>query len=372
MRSGLLSRGKWPSTAVFSAGLRTVAIGGRMTFDSPEKLESKINSTQNLAKTGETHLEFPDNRSLIGLCGELDRNLSRIEASLGIQIVRNGNQLVLIGGERERQAAGEALHFLYSRLEAGRYLEPGDIDAALRFGPFSSENASNPGNRNNPGKKPRLEFATRRKIVEPRTEGQKSYVRALMEHDLVFGIGPAGTGKTYLAVAAAVSGILQGEVDRIILSRPAVEAGENLGFLPGDLKEKVDPYMQPLFNALRDFLPSKQLERLIEDNRIEIAPLAYMRGRTLSNAFIVLDEAQNATSMQMKMFLTRLGPDSKMVITGDVTQIDLPRGAKSGLIEAEKILRNVEGIGFSYLSSADVVRHPMVAKIINAYSLPRR
>ncbi|MDE0114056.1 MAG: PhoH family protein, partial [Albidovulum sp.] len=222
------------------------------------------------------------------------------------------------------------------------------------------------------GKEERLEFVTRRKVVEPRTERQKTYVRALMEHDLVFGIGPAGTGKTYLAVAAAVSRILQSEVDRIILSRPAVEAGENLGFLPGDMKEKVDPYMQPLYDALHDFLPGKQIARLIEDNRIEIAPLAYMRGRTLSNAFVVLDEAQNATSVQMKMFLTRLGPDSRMVITGDVTQIDLPRGIASGLIEAEKILRNVEGIGFAYLSSADVVRHAMVAKIIDAYSLPRR
>ncbi|MCY4462088.1 MAG: PhoH family protein [Albidovulum sp.] len=334
-------------------------------------MESNIIPERRPAEIGESHLEFPDNRSLIGLCGELDRNLSRIESSLGIQIVRNGNQLVLIGGASQRQAAGEALHFLYSRLESGRYLEPGDVDAALRFGPVASSGPSDASGGTAQGKESRLEFVTRRKVVEPRTDRQKSYVRALIEYDMVFGIGPAGTGKTYLAVAAAVSSMLRGEVDRIILSRPAVEAGENLGFLPGDLKEKVDPYMKPLFNALHDFLPSKQVSRLIEDNRIEIAPLAYMRGRTLSNAFVVLDEAQNATSMQMKMFLTRLGPESRMVITGDVTQIDLPRGAASGLIEAEKILRNIEGIGFSYLTSADVVRHAMVAKIINAYGLPR-
>ena len=342
-----------------------------MKIDKTEMMESKIFSERKSNETGESYLEFPDNRRLIGLCGELDRNLSRIEASLGIQIVRNGNQLVLVGGAKERQAASETLHFLYSRLEAGRNLEPGDVDAALRFGPFSNGKASETSSASGAGKEPRLEFVTRRKVVEPRTERQKSYVRALMAHDLVFGIGPAGTGKTYLAVAAAVSRILRGEVDRIILSRPAVEAGENLGFLPGDLKEKVDPYMQPLYDALHDFLPGKQVTRLIEDNRIEIAPLAYMRGRTLSSAYVVLDEAQNATSMQMKMFLTRLGPDSRMVVTGDVTQIDLPRGIFSGLIEAEKILRNVEGIGFAYLSSADVVRHAMVAKIIDAYSLPR-
>jgi len=192
-------------------------------------------------------------------------------------------------------------------------------------------------------------------------------IEDLFAKELVFGLGPAGTGKTYLAVAVGVSMFIEGKVDKIILSRPAVEAGERLGFLPGDMKDKVDPYMQPLYDALNDFLPGKQLAKLIEDKQIEIAPLAFMRGRTLSNAFVVLDEAQNATTMQMKMFLTRLGQGSRMAITGDMSQIDLPRGIKSGLVEAESVLRNTPGIGFTHFKASDVVRHPMVAKIINAY-----
>ena len=206
-----------------------------------------------------------------------------------------------------------------------------------------------------------LEIRTRRKLVEPRTAAQTAYVRNLFRNELVFGIGPAGTGKTYLAVAAAVAMFIEGHVDRIVLSRPAVEAGERLGFLPGDMKEKVDPYMQPLYDALNDFFPAKQVPRLIEERQIEIAPLAFMRGRTLANAFVVLDEAQNATTMQMKMFLTRLGEGSRMAVTGDVTQIDLPRGVTSGLVEAERILRDVPGVGFTYFGAEDVVRHPLVA-----------
>jgi phosphate starvation-inducible PhoH-like protein len=213
----------------------------------------------------------------------------------------------------------------------------------------------------------RIELKTRKKTVEPRTEAQKAYVRTLFENELAFGIGPAGTGKTYLAVAVGVTMFLGGHVDKIILSRPAVEAGERLGFLPGDMKDKVDPYMQPLYDALGDFLPGKQVAKLIDDKRIEIAPLAFMRGRTLSNAFVVLDEAQNATSMQMKMFLTRLGEGSRMVVTGDRSQIDLPRGVSSGLHDAERLLKGVGGISFSYFTSKDVVRHPLVAAIIEAY-----
>ncbi|MEK9880098.1 MAG: PhoH family protein, partial [Paracoccaceae bacterium] len=212
-----------------------------------------------------------------------------------------------------------------------------------------------------------IEVKTRKKTVEPRTIAQKDYVKALHRHELSFGIGPAGTGKTYLAVAVAVSKFISGEVDRIIFSRPAVEAGEKLGYLPGDMKEKVDPYMQPLYDALNDFLPARQLARYIEEKRIEIAPLAFMRGRTLSHAFVVLDEAQNATSMQMKMFLTRLGEGSRMVITGDVSQIDLPRGVPSGLSEAEKLLKDIPDISFSYFTAKDVVRHKLVAAIIQAY-----
>ena len=204
-------------------------------------------------------------------------------------------------------------------------------------------------------------------MVEPRTEAQYSYVQSLYENELAFGIGPAGTGKTYLAVAVAVSMFISGRVDKIILSRPAIEAGERLGFLPGDMKEKVDPYMQPLYDALNDFLPAKQMAKLIEDKLIEIAPLAFMRGRTLANAFVVLDEAQNATIMQMKMFLTRLGQGSRMVITGDRTQTDLPSGVRSGLVDAERLLTTIPKIGFNYFTAKDVVRHPLVAAIIEAY-----
>ena len=217
----------------------------------------------------------------------------------------------------------------------------------------------------------RLEIRTRRKLVEPRTSSQKSYVRNLFQNELVFGLGPAGTGKTYLAVAAAVAMFIEGQVEKIILSRPAVEAGERLGFLPGDMKDKVDPYMQPLYDALNDFFPAKQVQKLIEERQIEIAPLAFMRGRTLANAFVVLDEAQNATTMQMKMFLTRLGEGSRMAVTGDVTQIDLPRGVMSGLIEAERVLRDVKGIGFTRFTAEDVVHHPLVARIIHAYETTR-
>ena len=213
----------------------------------------------------------------------------------------------------------------------------------------------------------RVEIKTRKKLVEPRTDAQKAYVRSLFENELSFGIGPAGTGKTYLAVAVAVNHFISGNVDRIILARPAVEAGEKLGYLPGDMKDKIDPYMQPLYDALNDFFPSKQVAKLIEEKRIEIAPLAFMRGRTLANAAVVLDEAQNATTMQMKMFLTRLGEGSRMAITGDRTQIDLPRGVNSGLWEAERLLKNIPKISFNYFTSKDVVRHPLVARIIEAY-----
>ena len=208
---------------------------------------------------------------------------------------------------------------------------------------------------------------TRKRPIEPRTEAQKTYVANLFANEMGFGIGPAGTGKTYLAVAVGVTMFISGAVEKIILARPAVEAGERLGFLPGDMKEKVDPYMQPLYDALNDFLPAKQVQKLLEEKRIEIAPLAFMRGRTLSNAFVVLDEAQNATTMQMKMFLTRLGEGSRMVITGDRTQVDLPRGTASGLADAERILKGVKGVSFNYFTSKDVVRHPLVGRVIEAY-----
>ncbi|MDT8856975.1 PhoH family protein [Paracoccaceae bacterium Fryx2] len=319
----------------------------------------------------ETLLEFPDNRLLIGLCGEFDRNLAQIEHQMGVHILRRGNRLAVIGDKGARQQAAAVLRGLYARLEAGRGVVAGDIDGAIRMGrPMPASLSPEPARVDEQmemftGSK--YELRTRKKPVEPRTEAQKAYVANLFDHELAFGIGPAGTGKTYLAVAVGVTMLIGGAVDKIILSRPAVEAGERLGFLPGDMKEKIDPYMQPLYDALNDFLPQKQLAKLMEEKRIEIAPLAFMRGRTLSNAFVVLDEAQNATTMQMKMFLTRLGEGSRMVITGDRTQIDLPRGTPSGLQDAERILAGVKGISFNYFTSKDVVRHPLVGRIIEAY-----
>jgi len=321
--------------------------------------------------SAELLLEFPDNFLLIDLCGEYDRNLATIENALSVQILRRGNQLAVLGEEDSQTTAARVLQAIYQRLEAGKSLEDGDIDRELRMGP-----GTNPAPIDTDDQKElfkgdpnanRVEIKTRKKLIEPRTEAQKAYVKSLFDNELAFGIGPAGTGKTYLAVAVGVNMFINGHVDRIILSRPAVEAGEKLGYLPGDMKDKVDPYMQPLYDALNDFLPGKQAAKLIEEKRIEIAPLAFMRGRTLSNAFVVLDEAQNATSMQMKMFLTRLGEGSRMVITGDRTQIDLPRGVSSGLWDAERLLKSIPKISFNYFTSKDVVRHPLVAAIIEAY-----
>ena len=337
----------------------------RVIFGREIPLATNLTAEQPSQTPLELALEFPDNNTLAILCGEFDRNLAQIEHLLEVQIARRGNVIAVAGEARER--AAEILRALYTRAEAGKSLEPGDIDAAVRLGGSDANTGTRDGDQKELFKADRLEIGTRKKTVEPRTKTQGDYVRGLFGNELAFGIGPAGTGKTYLAVAVAVNQMVNGQVDKIILSRPAVEAGERLGFLPGTEKDKMDPYMRPLYDALNDFLPGKQLAKLMEDNRIEIAPLAFMRGRTLSNAYVVLDEAQNTTAMQMKMFLTRLGQGSRMVITGDRSQIDLPRGVTSGLIEAERILKGVEGIHFSYFKSSDVVRHPMVAKIIEAY-----
>ncbi|WP_425072941.1 PhoH family protein [Sagittula sp. S175] len=307
-------------------------------------------------------LEFPDNRLLIDLCGEFDRNLTDIEARTGVQILRRGNQLAVHGPEDVVQGATEVLQALYERLENGREVNRSDIDREFRV-----HDQEEPDEQLEMFVGGKVEIKTRKKLVEPRTDAQKAYVRSLYENEMGFGIGPAGTGKTYLAVAVGVNMLITGAVDKIILCRPAVEAGERLGFLPGTQEEKVDPYMQPLMDALNDFLPGKQLAKMREEKQVEIAPLAFMRGRTLSNAFVVLDEAQNATTMQMKMFLTRLGEGSRMVITGDRTQCDLPRGVPSGLADAERLLGNVPGISFNYFTGKDVVRHPLVAAIIEAY-----
>ncbi|MFK7876983.1 MAG: PhoH family protein [Paracoccaceae bacterium] len=327
---------------------------------------SDSTTDQTATNSGETLIEFPNNRLLIDLCGEFDRNLADVEQRMSVQILRRGNQLAVVGPPDARHAASELLNVLYQRLEQGRSVEAADIDREVRMGDDAF--AARKGEQlEMPDMTARVEIKTRKKLVEPRTDAQKAYVLSLFENELAFGIGPAGTGKTYLAVAVGVSMFINGEVDRIILSRPAVEAGEKLGYLPGDMKDKIDPYMQPLYDALNDFLPGKQLAKLIEEKRIEIAPLAFMRGRTLARAFVVLDEAQNATSMQMKMFLTRLGEGSRMVITGDRTQIDLPRGVQSGLRDAERLLKTIPKIGFNYFTSKDVVRHPLVAAIIEAY-----
>jgi phosphate starvation-inducible PhoH-like protein len=334
---------------------------------------------------GETLVEFPDNRLLIDLCGQYDRNLAQIEQAFGVAIARRGNRLVLHGPADAREQAGAVLTELYERLEDGRPVQAADIDGLVRMGgtagcppdePARGERARTArfsrGERDDGGQLDmfpggRVEIRTRRRVIEPRTPTQRAYVQELFNREMVFGIGPAGTGKTYLAVAAAVAMFLDGRVDRIVLSRPAVEAGERLGFLPGDMKEKIDPYLRPLYDALGDMIPGRQAAKLMEEGKIEVAPLAFMRGRTLAHAFVVLDEAQNCSEMQMKMFLTRMGEGSRMAITGDPTQIDLPRGQRSGLVQALELLGGVEGIGFVHFSAADVVRHPLVARIVEAY-----
>ena len=308
---------------------------------------------------------FPDNGLLAELCGQFDGNLAYIENSIEAELTHRGNVITVIGDEKELGL--KILDVLYHRLLNGKSVSETEIDATLRqIGDLDNSNKNLQKNT------PSYEIKTRKKIVEARTEAQKKYIKSFINNEMVFGIGPAGTGKTYIAVAIAASRFIGGHVDKIILSRPAVEAGERLGFLPGDMKDKVDPYMQPLYDALNDFFPIKQLTRLLEDKQIEIAPLAFMRGRTLSNSFVVLDEAQNATAMQMKMFLTRLGEGSQMAITGDITQIDLQRGVLSGLKNAEALLKDVEGISFNYFTSKDVIRHKLVAKIINAYALEEK
>jgi phosphate starvation-inducible PhoH-like protein len=290
------------------------------------------------------------------LLGEFDAHLALIEQRLGIEAQVQGNVIVLHGPEAACALARDILKSLYDRLGRGEKIARGDIDGLIRHA--LSAKPSTPGIG---------QIRTRRKLVMARTPMQTAYIEAMEQHDLVFGIGPAGTGKTYLAVAFAASCLERGLVDRIILSRPAVEAGERLGFLPGDLREKVDPYLRPLYDALNDVLSPEKVARDLETGVIEIAPLAFMRGRTLANAFAILDEAQNTSPMQMKMFLTRLGENSKMAITGDPTQVDLPAGQKSGLEQAVSLLSGVQGISSVRFGSADVVRRDLVARIVEAY-----
>ncbi len=300
--------------------------------------------------------EFDDNAVVQDVVGPQSRNLQRLEQRLGVTLDLHGNVVAIEGPAENATKAQTALMTLYRRAAAGNAIDDGDVDAAARLASATDKSDAND-----------LTLRTRKKHIAPRTPGQAEYFRALKDNELVFALGPAGTGKTYLAVAKAVAMKIAGEVDRIILSRPAVEAGERLGFLPGDLKEKVDPYLRPLYDALFDMLPGDQVTRNMESGDIEVAPLAFMRGRTLTNAFVILDEAQNTTPVQMKMFLTRLGERSRMVVTGDLSQIDLPSGMKSGLADALDVLKNVKGVGRVNFTSADVVRHDLVARIVEAY-----
>ena len=307
-------------------------------------------------------LEFDDNSLLPMLFGEHDRHLARIEQRLGVRLASRGNRVTIDGPHSASEAARGALNWLYERLRRGQAVDMGDVDAAMRLAatPDRADARDLFGEED-------LVVRTRKRRVNPRTQGQIEYLRALHRNELVFGIGPAGTGKTYLAVAMAVQMLAEGKVDRIVLSRPAVEAGERLGFLPGDMREKIDPYLRPLYDALYDMMPGDQVIRRMASGEIEIAPLAFMRGRTLANAFVILDEAQNTTPMQMKMFLTRLGENSRMAVTGDLTQVDLPAGARSGLAEAIEVLAGVEGVGMVRFGAADVVRHALVGRIVAAY-----
>jgi phosphate starvation-inducible PhoH-like protein len=310
------------------------------------------------------HKQFDDNRLALQLFGVHHSHLARIEQVLDVSIHSRGNTLTIEGPAAAVGTAATVLDRLYSRLEKGHEIVPADVEAVLRM--TSTAAPGTPGSRNT-DEEPEAGVVIRGRTVVARSATQATYLRAIDRHDLVFGTGPAGTGKTYLAVAKAVERLVNGQVDRIILSRPAVEAGEQLGFLPGNMREKVDPYLRPLYDALYDMLPAPQVIKRLESGEIEVAPLAFMRGRTLSDAFVILDEAQNTTAVQMKMFLTRLGENARMVITGDLSQVDLPKGTRSGLRQALEILGNVDGISFVEFTDADVVRHPLVTRIVRAY-----
>jgi phosphate starvation-inducible protein PhoH and related proteins len=312
-----------------------------------------MNPPREIAVT--VQMEFDDNSLLPELFGERDRNLERIEEKLGVALVSRGNRLMISGANGNAETARSALDHLYRRLQQGRDVDAATVDAALRHA--SAGNVRPDAD----------DIRTKKRRISPRSPHQADYIRALRGNDLVFGLGPAGTGKTYLAVATAVDMLMSGQVERIVLSRPAVEAGERLGFLPGDLKEKVDPYLRPLYDALYDMLPGDQVMKRIASGEIEIAPLAFMRGRTLARSFVILDEAQNTTPVQMKMFLTRLGEEARMAVTGDLTQIDLPGGAECGLEDALDTLDGTEGVAVVQFDDSDVVRHPLVARIVRAY-----
>ena len=316
--------------------------------------------------SGEVTLTFDDNALLQNLCGERNTNLKLIERALKVKLNLRGDQIVVVGETAGVQLAQRVLEELYGLLKEGYPLYPSDVNHAIQIlsGNF----------------KARLReifldavyVTSKKRVITPKSLAQKEYIEAIRGYDIVFGIGPAGTGKTYLAMATAIAALHAGEINRILLVRPAVEAGEKLGFLPGDLAEKVNPYLRPLYDALHDMIDFDQTSTLLQRGVIEVAPLAFMRGRTLNDCFVILDEAQNTTSEQMKMFLTRLGISSKAVITGDITQIDLPNGTRSGLIETVEILKGIEGLKFVYFTDKDVIRHRLVQDIIKAYERAER
>jgi phosphate starvation-inducible PhoH-like protein len=313
----------------------------------------------------EITLAFDDNRSASLLFGHYDQNLAKIERRLGILANANGNHVTIKGTPEASEQARRVLEALYERVKLGQSISLGDVDGAIAEGALQGTLFPKEDVAGRPGFE---QIGTRKRgAVRARNAAQDLYLRLLKQHELVFAEGPAGTGKTWLAVGHAVSLLESGAVERLILSRPAVEAGERLGFLPGDMRDKVDPYLRPIYDALHDFMEGRMVERGMQTGMIEVAPLAFMRGRTLSNACVLLDEAQNATSMQMKMFLTRLGEGSRMIITGDPTQTDLPPGQRSGLSEAIGLLSQLDGIGHVVFKEADVVRHDLVRRIVGAY-----
>lgn len=328
-----------------------------------------INSGESGESVGAAHMRFDDNSLLAMLFGEHDRHIAQIEHALGVIIASRGNELEISGPSEEVGVAEAVLSELYARLKQGERVDRSEVDGAIRMAGARrpGANATADADAEATPQAPIEPIQTRKHPITPRSPRQAAYIEAMRSHELVFGLGPAGTGKTYIAVAVAVSMYLSGQVDRIILSRPAVEAGEHLGFLPGDIREKVDPYLRPLYDALSDMMPTDAVLKRLESGEIEIAPLAFMRGRTLSNAIVILDEAQNTTPVQMKMFLTRLGEYSRMVVTGDLSQVDLPIAARSGLAEAVDVLEGMKGAAFIRFSSNDVVRNPLVTRIVRAY-----
>lgn len=351
-----------------------------MSAQFPDQVDPSTFSKTSGDTTYTATLRFHDNNLLRQILGDHDRHLVRLEQGIGIRMICRGNRIALSGPPATVAQAQTALQALYHQAEQGHLIDSEQVDGIIRLTARPDHGTSSPisayvpavagtdtghASYNPYDALPAIQ--TKRGVIAPRSHGQAAYMDALAKNALIFGIGPAGTGKTYLAVAQAVSMLLAGKVDRIILSRPAVEAGERLGFLPGDMREKIDPYLRPLYDALHDMIPAEQITRRLGNGEIEVAPLAFMRGRTLSNACVILDEAQNTTPAQMKMFLTRMGQNTYMAITGDISQIDLPPGMTSGLKDALGKLAHIKGISVCRMSSDDVVRHPLVARIVDAY-----